>query len=145
MAATLVLLVDLSKIHYNTRFRVLICEACHACINPTHVKNHFKKCHKHMKRKARLNVIDQLNEQIGTLQSAPKLPKQVRRPRPLKIYFELLAITQRIYFACSECDKYVTLNKANMRQHYNSEHQIKFTKNSARPYWSELEAQSFFD
>jgi hypothetical protein len=32
-----------------------------------------------------------------------------------------------------------------MRQHYNSEYQIKFTKNSARPYWSELEAQSFFD
>jgi hypothetical protein len=37
------------------------------------------------------------------------------------------------------------LNEANMRQHYNSEHQIKFTKNSARPYWSELEAQTFFD
>jgi hypothetical protein len=32
-----------------------------------------------------------------------------------------------------------------MRQHYNSEYQIKFIKNSVRPYWSELEAQSFFD
>ena len=68
-----------------------------------------------MKRKARLNVIDQLNEQIGTLQSAPELPKQVKRPRPLEIYFELLAITQRIYFACSECDEYVTLSEAHMR------------------------------
>jgi hypothetical protein len=58
MAAILVLLVDLPKIHYNIRFRVLICEACHACIDFTHVENHFKKCHKHMKRKARLNVID---------------------------------------------------------------------------------------
>jgi hypothetical protein len=93
MAATLVLLVDSPKIHYNTRFRVLICEPCHACIDPTHAKNHFKKCHKHMKRKARLNVINQLNEQIGTLRSAPELSKQVRRPRPLEIYFELLAIT----------------------------------------------------
>jgi hypothetical protein len=98
-----------------------------------------------MKRKARLNVINQLNKQIGTLQSAPKLPKQVRRPRPLEIYFELLAITQRIYFACSECDEYVTYNETNMRQHYNSEHQIKFTKNNVRPYWSELEIQTFFD
>jgi hypothetical protein len=58
MAATLVLLVDSPKIHYNTRFRVLICEACHACIDPTHAENHFKKRHKQMKRKARLNVID---------------------------------------------------------------------------------------
>jgi hypothetical protein len=112
MAATLILLVDLPKIHYNTRFRVLICEACHVCINPTHAKNHFKKCHKHLKRKARLNVINQLNKQIGTLQSAPELSKQVRRPRPLEIYFELLAITQRIYFACSKYDKCVTLSES---------------------------------
>ena len=75
-----------------------------------------------MKRKARLNVIDQLNEQIGTLQSAPELPKQVKRPRPLEIYFELLAITQRIYFACSKCDEYVTYSEINIRQHYNSEY-----------------------
>jgi hypothetical protein len=35
MAAILVLLIDLLKIYYNTRFRVLICEACHIYINLT--------------------------------------------------------------------------------------------------------------
>jgi hypothetical protein len=87
-----------------------------------------------MKRKARLNIINQLNEQIGTLQSTPKLSKQVRRPRPLEIYFKLLAITQRIYFACNKCDEYITISEKWIRRHYNTEHQIKFTANDARPY-----------
>src|SRR5271155_4946319 len=93
MAATLVLLVELLRIYYNTRFRILICEPCHACIDPTHAENHFKKCHKPMKRKARLSIIGQLNERINTLQPAPELPNQVSRPEPLEIYFEMLCYT----------------------------------------------------
>src|SRR5271167_3742116 len=144
MAAILVLLVESPRIHYNTRFRILICEPCHAYIDPTHAENHFKKCHKPMKRKARLSVISQFNERISTLQPAPELPNQVRRPEPLEIYFKMLAITQKIYFACSECNQCVTLSESWIRRHYNSEHFITFTKNSARPYWSELEVQTFF-
>src|SRR5271163_2724170 len=102
MAATLALLVDSPKIHYNTGFQVLICEACRACIDYTHTTNHFQKYHKYMRKKARLKVLEEIDQQINAGALSPTIPDQARRPQPLEIYFEMLPLTPRNYFACKE-------------------------------------------
>src|SRR5271170_2775388 len=113
MAATSVLLVDSPKVHYNTSFQVLICEACRACIDYTHMANHFTKYHKHVKRKARLKIVDELDQQISAAGLNPTRPNEARRPKPLEIHFEMLLLTERVYFACkeSECNEYVTASE----------------------------------
>ena len=126
MAATLVLLVDSPKIHYNTSFQVLICEACSACIDYTHATNHFKKYHKQMRKKARLEVLEKIDQQINAEGLSPTTPNQAKRPQPLEIYFEMLPLTPRNYFACKKCDECVTANEGWIRQHYNEIHHITF-------------------
>ena len=129
-------------INYSSEYEVLICSLCQFCINPAQVNRHLLRYHHSLSRPDRVNIMNIIDE----CQLVLAIPNSVKAPDHLECYFDQLKLTAPEYFACHLCHKGVTKHEPWLREHYNKIHRITFThRANPNPYWSGLEAQSFFN
>lgn len=125
-------------LHYETRYKILICQKCGFGIDSKYYKNHVHKIHG--KKGDELKSIIDLIKPLDLVST-----KEIPRPQHFKYYNKYLKLTPPEYFACDKCNHVEKAEKA-MKQHYNKIHNIKFSdRNEPKPYFKDLKGQSFFE